>query len=48
VQQRCVENICAFAETQLAWQRQGVVPSPLRGPKGNQEYVAVFRVTAPD
>lgn len=43
VQQRCVAEIQAFAESALGWERVGVVPSPIRGPAGNQEYVAAFR-----
>jgi 23S rRNA (cytidine1920-2'-O)/16S rRNA (cytidine1409-2'-O)-methyltransferase len=43
VQQRCVEKILSFGAAELGWQRVGVVPSPITGPKGNQEYMAVFR-----
>jgi 23S rRNA (cytidine1920-2'-O)/16S rRNA (cytidine1409-2'-O)-methyltransferase len=43
VRQRCVEEICAFAETALGWTKAGVVPSPIKGPAGNQEYIAAFR-----
>jgi len=43
VRQRCVRNIVDFAKAEFGWQEIGVVPSPIKGPKGNQEYVAVFR-----
>ncbi len=43
VRQRCVEDVCAFAEAKLGWTKVGVVPSPIKGPAGNQEYIAVFQ-----
>ncbi len=43
VRQRCVEEILAFGVSELGWQRVGVVPSPITGPKGNQEYMVAFR-----
>jgi 23S rRNA (cytidine1920-2'-O)/16S rRNA (cytidine1409-2'-O)-methyltransferase len=43
VQQRCVETVREFAESRLGWCSVGVVKSPITGPKGNQEYIAVFR-----
>jgi len=46
VRTRCVDSICQFAETNLAWNRIGVVPAPITGPAGNQEYIAAFRTGA--
>lgn len=43
VRQRCVEKIVSFSESELGWKGVGVVPSPILGPKGNQEFIAVFR-----
>lgn len=43
VRLRCVQKIQDFAVQELHWICSGVVPSPIKGPKGNQEYVAVFR-----
>jgi 23S rRNA (cytidine1920-2'-O)/16S rRNA (cytidine1409-2'-O)-methyltransferase len=43
VRQRCVEKVCAFAAAELGWVALGVVPSPIAGPKGNRELMAVFR-----
>jgi 23S rRNA (cytidine1920-2'-O)/16S rRNA (cytidine1409-2'-O)-methyltransferase len=43
VRQRCITEICDFAETELGWHRLGIVPSPITGPKGNQESIAAFR-----
>jgi 23S rRNA (cytidine1920-2'-O)/16S rRNA (cytidine1409-2'-O)-methyltransferase len=40
---RCVRQIQDFAERELHWTNVGVVPSPIKGPKGNQEYVAAFK-----
>ncbi|MCM8537782.1 MAG: TlyA family RNA methyltransferase [Lentisphaeraceae bacterium] len=38
-----VEKVKAFAEENLSWKTIDVLPSDLKGPKGNQEYVVVFR-----
>ncbi len=43
VRQRCVDEIVRFAEAEIAWTRLGVVHSPIQGPAGNHEFVAVFR-----
>lgn len=39
VQQRCVQEIAEFAEKNFGWTNCGVVPSPITGPKGNQEFI---------
>ena len=38
-----VEKVKSFCLDELSWQFLKVFPSPLKGPKGNQEYVAVFK-----
>ncbi len=43
---RCVRQIQEFAERELHWTSIGVVPSPIKGPKGNQEYIAAFKKQA--
>ncbi len=43
VRQRSVEKITAFGVAELGWTLVGTVPSPIAGPKGNQETMAVFR-----
>lgn len=43
VRGRVVDTVRAFAARQLGWTCLDVHASPLLGPKGNQEYVAVFR-----
>ena len=43
VRQRCVDKIVAFCRDELGWNPVGVVPLPILGPKGNQEFIAVFR-----
>ena len=43
VRQRCIEKVQRFAMAELGWSLAGVVPSPIKGPKGNQEYIAAFR-----
>ncbi|MFA6815929.1 MAG: TlyA family RNA methyltransferase [Lentisphaeria bacterium] len=44
IRQRCVDKILAFVKEELQWTSLDVLPSPIQGPKGNQEYVAVFQV----
>jgi|SaaInlStandDraft_1057018.scaffolds.fasta_scaffold38301_2 23S rRNA (cytidine1920-2'-O)/16S rRNA (cytidine1409-2'-O)-methyltransferase len=38
-----VDKVKVFAEEKLNWQCLDVLASDLKGPKGNQEYVVVFR-----
>lgn len=40
--EKCIEKVSAFAEG-LQWRRLGVYASPIKGPKGNQEYMLVFQ-----
>ncbi len=42
IRQRVVDSITGFADTQLGWKTIEVLPSTVLGPKGNQEFVAVF------
>lgn len=42
VRQRCIDKITSFCTQELHWSLTGVVPSPILGPQGNQEYLAVF------
>lgn len=42
IRQACVDKITAFAEDTLHWTLIGTTPSPIKGPKGNQETIAVF------
>jgi 23S rRNA (cytidine1920-2'-O)/16S rRNA (cytidine1409-2'-O)-methyltransferase len=46
IRQRVVAEITAFAASALGWTRVDVLPSPILGPKGNREFVAVFRPAA--
>ena len=41
-QQRAVDDVLAFARDELDLEIQGVVPAKIKGPKGNQEYLAYF------
>ena len=43
LQQAMVDKVLTFAKEKLNWNCHEVIPSPLKGPKGNQEYVAVFQ-----
>lgn len=43
VRQRCVRDVTGFAEAELGWTSVDVIPSPVKGPAGNQEYIGVFR-----
>ena len=38
-----IEKVRSFALENLCWSFVEVLPSPVKGPKGNQEYVAIFR-----
>ena len=42
--QRAVDKIVTFCEANLDLECKGVVPSAIKGPKGNQEYMALFVV----
>ncbi len=43
VRAACVKKVKDFARERLSWTFVDVMPSEIKGPKGNQEYVAVFR-----
>ncbi len=43
VRRRVVDEICDFAANDLCWHLVERIPSPVKGPKGNQEIVAIFR-----
>ncbi|MFO7821831.1 MAG: TlyA family RNA methyltransferase [Lentisphaeria bacterium] len=43
VRQRCIDEICEFMTAKLGWQCLDVIPSPISGPKGNREFITVFR-----
>ena len=42
--QRITSEICDFADKNLGWKFIDVIASPIKGPKGNIEYVGVFRL----
>lgn len=42
VRQKAVNKILAFAKDELGLKNIGVVPAAIKGPKGNQEYMALF------
>lgn len=39
----CIGKVCNFCEKELSWIKNDIIASPIKGPKGNQEYIAVFR-----
>ncbi|MBD5641664.1 MAG: TlyA family RNA methyltransferase [Desulfovibrio sp.] len=41
-----VEKIIRFCEDSLGWHAELALPAKIRGPKGNQEYMALFRTGA--
>ncbi len=43
VRERCIDSVTDFAVTACRWTSLGVSASPIKGPKGNQETVAIFR-----
>lgn len=42
LRQQAVDMIVNFASSELGLQLKGLVPSSIKGPKGNQEYLAYF------
>ncbi len=46
VRQEVVEKIRRFGEEELGLHCEGIVPSPLRGPAGNVEYLSYWRKSA--
>jgi 23S rRNA (cytidine1920-2'-O)/16S rRNA (cytidine1409-2'-O)-methyltransferase len=43
LQQQAVDKVTAFAEDHLGLELLGVLPAAVKGPKGNQEYMAVWK-----
>ena len=43
VRRACVERVIQACREDCGWVSVTVVPSPIKGPKGNQEFLAVFR-----
>lgn len=43
LREQAVAKVLAFAESGLGLRLTGVVPSAIKGPKGNQEYMALWR-----
>lgn len=43
IQKRCVEEIITFTNNKYGWKTLAVTPSPLTGPKGNQEYILTMK-----
>ncbi|MBD5627717.1 MAG: TlyA family RNA methyltransferase [Desulfovibrio sp.] len=41
--QRAVDKIVMFCTGELGLEARGVLPAAIKGPKGNQEYMALFR-----
>ena len=44
LRQEAVDMVTGFCETELGLSMEGVVPSKILGPKGNQEYMAYMRL----
>jgi 23S rRNA (cytidine1920-2'-O)/16S rRNA (cytidine1409-2'-O)-methyltransferase len=42
VRNRVVAEVVSFACSELTWKHLGTLPSPIQGPKGNQEYISAF------
>jgi 23S rRNA (cytidine1920-2'-O)/16S rRNA (cytidine1409-2'-O)-methyltransferase len=43
--QEAVDKVTGFAQNELGWELAGVEPAAIKGPKGNQEFVAYFKVS---
>ena len=44
LRQRAIDKVVAFAVQNLGWSHCGTIPSPVLGPKGNHEFLAMFTV----
>jgi 23S rRNA (cytidine1920-2'-O)/16S rRNA (cytidine1409-2'-O)-methyltransferase len=44
IRQSVVEDILRFGQEDLTWKSEGVVRSPLKGPKGNVEFLARWKL----
>jgi len=42
-----IDKVAGFATGRLGWTFLEAIPSPIKGPKGNQEFIAVFRTAVP-
>jgi len=40
---RCCEEIANFAKIEFNWELLKIIPSPIKGPKGNQEQILVMK-----
>ena len=47
IREQVVEDIRTFGTGELGWTCLGVLPSPLKGPKGNVEFLARWRLPDP-
>lgn len=43
IRQKCVDKVNGFAQRELSWELVETAPCPIKGPKGNQEFMCVFR-----
>jgi len=46
IHDKVIDKVVAFAEKECAMKIQEVIPSPIKGPKGNQEFIAVFKLVS--
>jgi 23S rRNA (cytidine1920-2'-O)/16S rRNA (cytidine1409-2'-O)-methyltransferase len=44
IHEKVIEKVITFAEKECLMKKLDVIPSPIKGPKGNQEFIAVFKV----
>ena len=45
IREKYIKEVLDFAAVTLNWENLEVIPSPIKGPKGNQEYLSIFRKT---
>ena len=43
IHHKVIEKVVSFAETECSIKMLEVIPSPIKGPKGNQEFIAIFK-----
>ena len=43
VRNRVIDEIQEFARDELGWTTIDTIPAPIKGPKGNLEFIGIFR-----
>jgi len=44
IHDKVIDKVVLYAETECSMKTMEIIPSPIKGPKGNQEFIAVFKL----